>query len=264
MTITDGTLTRLRTAATAGDARSAFDLARLLSLVPYDPDDPDSQYEGGQSWPEEDWLRAILDTRPSDVPAMTLLVGRLAQRIDYWLNVEENNPDAAEDETTLEAWQGEVEELMSRIRTADTAHTVPAQSLAELAELLDEEAEPDDTDGDEDELAYDCYVMDDTAWSGSVAHCATIVTTCPDELRWACDRWFSMVDGCGMSGSATLTTYVRGEEASVIDLAEHFDDTAKTLDWDAFTLPPLTGERLPAGLPVPGQGLFYGFAATVK
>ncbi|MET9670646.1 hypothetical protein ABZY19_35685 [Streptomyces sp. NPDC006475] len=59
MAINDETITGLRAAAISGDAQSAYELARLLCLVPFDPADRAPGYEGGQSWPEEHWSRAI-------------------------------------------------------------------------------------------------------------------------------------------------------------------------------------------------------------
>ncbi|MFD8545906.1 hypothetical protein [Streptomyces sp. NPDC059649] len=240
MTIDDERLTRLRTAATAGDADAAFALGRLLCLTATGPADVPEDLDGaGQSWPEEPWLRAALGRHPDHVPAMTLLAGRLAQQIDFWQNMCELDPEAAEaygeDDTTLGRRQAEVQELLARAGAAGPAHHTAGP--------------------------YGFYVLDDTGWSGSAAHCATIVAARPDELRWACDQWFSVVGGCGLSGAPTLTAYAHGEEVSVVHLAEHFD---RTVDWDAVPLPPLTGEELPPGLPVPGSGLHYGFAGRVE
>ncbi len=239
MTIDDERLTRLRTAATAGEAGAAFALGRLLCLTATGPADAPEDIEGpGQNWPEEPWLRAALDSRPGHVPAMTLLAGRLVQQIDFWQNMCELNPEAAEaygeDETTLARRRTEADALLARAAAAGPEHH-PAGP-------------------------YGCYVLDDTGWSGSTAHGATLVASRPEELRWACDQWFSVVGGCGLSGAPTLTTYAHGERTSVIHLAAHFD---RTVDWDTVPLPPLTGEELPAGLPVPGSGLPYGFAARV-
>ncbi|MGW0735607.1 tetratricopeptide repeat protein [Streptomyces sp. NPDC002851] len=267
MAIDDKTITRLRTAATVGDPKAAYELARLLCMTASDPADASADFEV-QTWPEEPWLRAVLSTRPLDVPAMTLLAGRLIQQIDHWQNMLDLNPDAAEeygeDETTIRRRQAEAEELFTRIRAADPENHVTGSGLAELAELAELIGLPCESREivaeHHHEAAYSFYVLDDTAYSGSVAHCATIVATRPDELRWACDQWISVVEGCGMGGEPTLTTYTHGEETSVINLADYFD---QAIEWDAFTLPPLGGEELPAGLPVPGRGLHYGFAGRV-
>lgn len=264
MGIDDVTITRLRTAATVGDTQAAYELARLLCLTAADPADSSADF-AVQTWPEEPWLRAVLSTRPLAVPAMTLLVGRLIQQIDHWQNMLDLNPGAAEeygeDETTIRRRQIEAEELFARIGAADPENHLTGPGPAEWAELIGLPADSRGTvAAHHHEAAYSFYVLDDTAYGGSVAHCATIVATCPDELRWACDQWNSVVEGCGMSGEPTLTTYTHGEEASVINLADYFD---QAIEWDAFTLPPLVGIPLPAGLPVPGRGLHYGFATRV-
>ncbi|KIZ14473.1 hypothetical protein SNA_35940 [Streptomyces natalensis ATCC 27448] len=271
----------MRTAAAAGDTQAALAWGRLLCLTAAGPAGTAADGAEGQTWPEEPWLRAVLRRRPRDVPAMTLLAGRLAQQIDYWENMTELNPSDAEefgeDEATIGRRRAEAADLLARIRAAapgpdlapgsgsDPGHRLTRPGLAELAAMLElptpsgESAPepPHDSGG-----AHSFYVLEDDAWSGSVIHRTTIVAARPDELRWACDQWFRLTEGCGLSGSATLSGYAYGEQVSVVDLAEHFDDGRMV--WTDCAFPPLPGAPLPPGLPVPGRDLFYGFAARVE
>ncbi|MFH8678345.1 hypothetical protein [Streptomyces lydicus] len=268
MTINDEAIEHLRTAAAAGDTRAALGWSRLLCLTAAGPAGPAADGAEGQTWPEEPWLRAVLRTRPRDVPAMTLLAGRLAQQIDYWRNMTELNPSDAEefgeDDTTIGRRRAEAADLLARIRAADPERHLTGPGTAELAAALELPVPPGETAAgpSRDGGGHSCYVLEDDAWSGSVVHRTTIVASRPDELRWACDQWFRLTDGCGLSGSATLTGYAYGERVGVVELAGHFGDTG--MAWDDCALPDLPGEPLPPGLPVPGQDLFYGFAARVE
>ncbi|WP_432045020.1 hypothetical protein [Streptomyces asiaticus] len=251
MTITDETLTRLRTAAAAGDAQAALRLGRLLCLTAADPAEPG---DGEPTWPEEPWLRAALEAHPDDVAALTLLTGRLAQQISYWEACLDMNPDVmkwyGEDESTVERRRIEAEQLYARIRAAGPDRHAEA-GLDELAVLLGVGDKP------AAEGTYSFYVMEDEAWSGSVRHSATIVASDADEIRWASDKWFAPAEG-GIGGEPTLTAYVDGAEVGSLDLGPHL------ADWGAVAVPALSGARLPAGLPVPGRGLHHGFAGGAE
>ncbi|MGW4073195.1 hypothetical protein ACWELB_06685 [Streptomyces asiaticus] len=255
MTITDETLTRLRTAAAAGDAQAALRLGRLLCLTAADPAEPG---DGEPTWPEEPWLRAALEAHPDDVAALTLLTGRLAQQISYWEACLDMNPDVmkwyGEDESTVERRRIEAEQLYARIRAAGPDRHAEA-GLDELAVLLGVGDKP------AAEGTYSFYVMEDEAWGGSVRHSATIVASDADEIRWASDKWFTPTKG-GIGGEPTLTAYVDGAEVGSLDLGPHLADGG--VDWGAVAVPALSGARLPVGLPVPGRGLHYGFAGGAE
>lgn len=256
MAITAETITRLRTTAMAGDGRAALQLGRLLCLTASEPRAPG---DGDQSWPEERWLRAAVEARPDDIEALTLLAGRLAQQISYWEAVLDMNPDVmedyGEDEGTVRRRQIEAEELYARIRAAGPLGHAAEAGLDELAVLLGVSGESAAA-----EAAYSFHVFEDEAWSGSVRYGTTIVASDADEIRWACDEWFALETG--LSSAPTLTTYVDGAQVSSIDLRRHLVDT--TVSWDGVDVPELTGVPLPVGLPVPGRGLYYGFAGAAE
>ncbi|WP_432251328.1 hypothetical protein [Streptomyces sp. HNM1019] len=255
MTITDDTLVRLRSTAAAGDAQAALRLGRLLCLTAADPAEPG---DGEPSWPEEPWLRAAVAADPDDVAALTLLTGRLAQQISYWETCRDMNPDVmkwyGEDESTVERRRIEAEQLYARIRAAGPTRHAEA-GLDELAVLLGVGDKPAAED------AYSFYVMEDEVWSGSVRNSATIVASDAAEIRWACDKWLTLSEG-GLGGEPTLTAHVDGAEVGSVDLGQHLADSG--VDWDAVAVPELAGSRLPAGLPVPGRGLHYGFAGEAE
>ncbi|CDR17437.1 hypothetical protein [Streptomyces iranensis] len=255
MTITDETLVRLRSAAAAGDAQAALRVGRLLCLTAADPTEPG---DGEPTWPEEPWLRAAVAAHPDDVEALALLTGRLAQQISYWEACLDMNPDVmkwyGEDEGTVERRHIEAEKLYARIRAAGPTRHAGA-GLDELAVLLGVGDKP------VAECAYSFYVMEDEAWSGSVRHSATIVASDAAEIRWACDKWFTLSQG-GIGGEPTLTAYADGAEVGSVGLGPHLADGG--VDWDAVAVPGLSGSRLPAGLPVPGRGLHYGFAGGAE
>ncbi|WP_251076914.1 tetratricopeptide repeat protein [Streptomyces benahoarensis] len=254
MAITDEVITRLRSGAVAGDAHAALQLGRLLCLTASDPQEPG---DGEPTWPEEHWLRVAVEAHPNDVEALTMLTGRVAQQISYWESVLEMNPDVmaeyGEDVGTIRQRQIEAEDLYARMHAAGPLDHAEA-GLDELAMLLGVRS----TKGKPaTEGAYSFYVWEDEGWSGSVRHSATIVASDADEIRWACDEWLALSEG-GVGGDPTLTTYVDGVELSSIDLGQYLIEG--TMPWDVVPVPELTGSRLPAGLPVPGCGLYYGFS----
>lgn len=252
MAITDETITRLRSAAAAGDAQAALGLARLLCLTVFDPMEP---AEDDPNWPEEHWLRAAVETCPDGVEALTLLTGRLAQQIAYW---------EAMDMAGMAAEHGQAEgavrrrreaaELYARIRTA-RPHGPMEAGLDELAVLLGVSDKP------AAKSAYSFHVLEDWGGNGSQSHHVTIVASDTDEIRWACDEWLVRSEDM-FSGAPTLTTYVAGAEVSSIDLGQHLVNGS--VNWSTAAVPELSGSPLPVGLPVPGRGLYYGFSLTVE
>ncbi|MGV9351220.1 hypothetical protein ACWDSD_42220 [Streptomyces spiralis] len=255
MAITDETITRLRSVAAAGDPQAALELGRLLCLTASDPAEPG---DGNPTWPEERWLCAAVEACPDDVEALTLLTGRLAEQISFWEAVRHVNSDfmaaCGEDYDTVRRRRIEAEELYARIRAAGPLGHAEA-GLDELAVLLGVSGKPA-----ADETVYSFYVLEDEGWSGSVRHSATIVARDADEIRWACDEWLALSEG-GF-GTLTLAAYVDGAEVSSIDLGLHLAD--EVVDWDGVAVPDLSGLRLPAGLPVLGRGLYYGFSSRAE
>src|SRR4051812_7307309 len=64
MLITDETIAGLRSTATSGELDAARELGRLLCLLPADPAELNLPYlEADQAWPEERWLRAVVNAR---------------------------------------------------------------------------------------------------------------------------------------------------------------------------------------------------------
>ncbi|WP_020575835.1 hypothetical protein [Actinopolymorpha alba] len=256
MVISDETITRLETAATTGDARAARELGRLLSLTATNPLDH-SLEEEGPTWPEERWLRAALKAYPDDVETLILLTGRLAQQVSHGENGLELNPDGVgdrgEDEGPVERIRAEARELFAQIGAAGPGGDAKA-GLQELAIRLGVSEKPPVQN------AYSFYLLKDEAGSGSMLYLVSIVASDPDEIRWACDAWLRLSVG-GFDESPVLVTYVDGAVVSSIDLGPYLTDHA--VDWSAVAVPELTGTRLPAGLPVPGRGLCYGFSMSV-
>ncbi|MFI9358769.1 hypothetical protein [Streptomyces lydicus] len=250
MAITDETITRLRSAAAAGDPQAALKLGKLLCLTAPDSAEPG---DGALIWPEERWLRAAVAACPDAVEALTLLAGRLAEQIDFWENADLDVTEYGQDEGIVSRLQAEAEELYARIRTAGPLGHAEA-GLDELAVLLGVSGKP------AVEATYSFYVLEDEGWSGSVRHSATIVACDADEIRWACDAWLALSDG-GF-GTLTLATYADGAKVGSIDLGQHIVD--EVVVWDAVAVPDLSGLRLPTGLPVPSLGLYYGFSGRVE
>lgn len=262
MTITDEAVAQLRSSAAAGDPQAALKLARLLCLTGTDPQGPDGN--GHQTWPEERWLRAVVEARPDGIEALTLLAGRLAQQISYWEDVLAIGPDWADEEEDLETdpyfmpvcgedWdtvrrrRREAEELYARIRAAGPLGDLES-GLDWLGSLLGAPVQPGMG------VLYSYYVLEDEGWSGSAHAYSAIVASDADEFRWGCDQYLARTDG----GLGTLTLIVHEASAQVhsTDLRQHLAEEA--VDWGSATLPDLSGRRLPAGLPVPG--FYYGYS----
>jgi len=261
----------LRTAAAAGDSRAALELGKLLCLTDTDPHGSGGI---GPWWPEEPWLRAAAQALPHDVEALMLLAGRLAQQVsrlgdlldiqagdpddlENVLDLEVGNPDAmkayGENADTVRRRRSEAEELYARIRAADPPGDWEP-GLDELGYLLGAREQPCTDRG------YSFYALRDDGWSGSAHFSVTIVASDADEIRWACDRWLASFEG-GL-GNLILDVYEVGAATRSIDLREHLD--YDTVDWRALTVPDLSGRRLPAGSPVPGRGLYYGFSEDLE
>ncbi|BBJ37797.1 hypothetical protein SSPO_005150 [Streptomyces antimycoticus] len=116
MAITDETIKRLRAAAAAGGPDAARELGRLLCMLRSDSLEHLRNPDFLLTWPEEQWLRAALRTRPDDRLAAVLLAGRLVQQINYW-KIDDDNANAhGEDERTL-------------VRRRDEAHALYTQTL---------------------------------------------------------------------------------------------------------------------------------------
>lgn len=249
MTITAEHVGRLQSAATAGDARAALELGKLLCLT-----DADSQDSGGIGpwWPEEPWLRTAVQALPHDVEALTLLAGRLAQQVSSLENMLDLDPDALAEygvnEDTVSRRRSEAEGLYARIRAAGPPSDLEP-GLDELGWLLGLRTQPSA------DMVYSFYVLRDDGWSGSAHFRATIVASDAEQIRWACDRWLKTLEG-GF-GNLVLDVCEAGAATQSINLREHLD--YDTVDWGTVTVSDLSARRLPAGLPVPGQELYYGF-----
>jgi hypothetical protein len=84
----------------------------------------------------------------------------------------------------------------------------------------------------------------------------TVVGSDADEFKWACDQVITHPE-IGFGGEdSNFTAYVDGTAVHSSGLPLRPDGRA---DWNAIAVPELTGVLLPAGLPVPGRGLHYGF-----
>jgi hypothetical protein len=198
------------------------------------------------TWPEEPWLRAALHARPDDRLAAVLLAGRLVQQIAYW-KIDDDNADAhGEDEHTL-------------ARRRDEAHALYTQVLkfapddpAARAGITALNAWADDT-GTFEDPPFSYYELKLDMGSRSFLHSESVVTTHPDEVRWACS-WLlapvmAEVEEPPFGVDLTLFTNADGHFDVTIRLDEHLKPDG-TLAWHAIEIPPLTGDPLPAGHPV--------------
>ncbi|MGV9351205.1 hypothetical protein ACWDSD_42125 [Streptomyces spiralis] len=256
MAITDETIKRLRAAATAGDPDAARELGRLLCMLRSDSLEHLMDPGFLLTWPEERWLRAALRARPDDRLASVLLAGRLVQQINFW-KIDDDNANAhGEDEHTLARRRDEAHALYTQ-----TLKAVPDDPAARagIAALI---AWAGDTDIPEDP-PFSYYDLTLDMGYGSYSHSETVVTTDPDEVRWACP-WLlapvvAEVKEPPFGVELTLFIYSDGRCDSVIRLDEHLQADG-TLAWDSVEIPPLNGEPLPAGHPV--GTLHYGYSCT--
>ncbi|MFC7831081.1 hypothetical protein [Streptomyces sp. NPDC057375] len=254
MAITDETINRLRAAATAGDPSVARELGRLLCMLRSDSLEHLMNPDFVLTWPEERWLRVALRARPDDRLAASLLAGRLVQQINYW-KIDDDNANAhGEDERTLTRRRDEAHALYTQ-----TLKAVPDDPAARAGiDALN--AWADDADMPEDP-PFSYYELTLEMGSGSYNHSETVVTTHPDEVRWACS-WLlapvvAEVKEPPFGVDLTLFIYSDGRCDSVIRLDEHLNADG-ILRWDVIEIPSLRGEPLPVGHPVGTR--HYGYS----
>ncbi len=240
----------LRVAAQAGDGEAAREYGRLLTLLP-------EAAENEPVWAGEPWLRAAVAALPDDALARTLLGSLLVTQVAAWQNIIDldHNADGEEIEAANTRRREEAEELLGGVLRADPEAPTPKACLAALAEVFDEGAYPESEDG---AFPYDYHHVQTDLWSGSVCTTLQLVVTDPEELRWACDQWLANYED--WTDGLTLTSYSRGKEIGNVTLSE---GSAKAIDWDAVTIPPLAGTPLPPGHPAPHWRTYYGFSAEV-
>ncbi|GAA2669872.1 tetratricopeptide repeat protein [Nonomuraea recticatena] len=252
MVIISERVAALRAMAHDGEAEAAREYGRLMGLLP-----DAALAEDEPVWAGEPWLRAAVAARPDDTLARTLLGSLLVTQIATWRNIAAIAPDA--DEGEIEAAntrrREEAEELLGGVLQVDPEAPTPKACLAALAEVFGEGDYPEDEDG---LFPYDYHLVQTELWSGSVCTTLRLVITDPEELRWACDYWLANHDD--LVGPLTLTSYSRGEEIGAMALVE---GSARTVDWEAVTIPPLTGVPLPPGHPAPHLRAYYGFTMEV-
>ncbi|MFI7147950.1 hypothetical protein ACIBO2_23810 [Nonomuraea sp. NPDC050022] len=250
MAITEELVTRLRAAATAGDPDAARELGRLLCMLRTDSREGIMDGEFLAAWPEEPWLRAALRARPDDQLAAVMLAGRLVQQIAYWRIDDDHAIAQGEDDHTLARRRDEAHALYVRVLEADPGNPAARAGVATLNAWADGAG---GIDALEKEPPFSYYELRLEAGSGSFLHSESVVTTHPDEVRWACS-WLmapvvAEVEEPPFGVELSLFTYSDGRFAGSINLGEHFTADG-LLDWDAVEIPPLTGEPLPAGHPV--------------
>ncbi|ANP52853.1 hypothetical protein J2Z21_000397 [Streptomyces griseochromogenes] len=254
MAITDETIKRLRATATAGDPDAARELGRLLCMLRSDSLEHLMNPDFLLTWPEERWLRAALRTRPDDRLAASLLAGRLVQQINYW-KIDDDNANAhGEDERTLARRRDEAHALYTQTLKAVPDDPAARAGIAALNAWADDADMPEDPPFSYYELTLEM------GGSGSYSHSETVVTSHPDEVRWACS-WLlapvvAEVKEPPFGVDLTLFIYSDGRCDSVIRLDEHL--TADGMLGDVIEIPPLNGEPLPAGHPVGTR--HYGYS----
>lgn len=254
MAITDETIKRLRAAATAGDPDAARELGRLLCMLRSDSLEHLMDPGFLLTWPEEQWLRAALRTRPDDRLAASLLAGRLVQQINYW-KIDDDNANAhGEDERTLARRRDEAHALYTQ-----TLKAVPDDPAA-LAGIAALNAWADGADMPQDP-PFSYYELTLETGSGSYSHSESVVTSHPDEVRWA-GSWLlapvvAEVKEPPFGVDLTLFICSDGRCDSVIRLDEHLTADG-ILGWDVIEVPPLKGEPLPVGHPVGTR--HYGYS----
>jgi hypothetical protein len=255
MAITEETIRKLRATATAGDADGARELGRLLCMLRSDSlEQLMNPEEFLLTWPEEPWLRAALHARPDDRLAAVLLAGRLVQQIAYW-TIDDDNADAhGEDEHTLARRRDEAHALYTHV--LQSAPDDPA-ARAGIAAL---NAWADDT-GTFEDPPFSYYELNLDMGSGSFLHSESVITTHPDEVRWASSRLLTPVVAevkePPFGVDLTLFTYSDGQFDTIVRLHEHLNADG-TLAWDAIEIPPLAGDPLPPGHPVGTR--HYGYS----
>lgn len=257
MAVTDETIEMLRAAATAGDPDAARELGRLLCMLRSDSLEQHMNPDFVLTWPEEQWLRAALRARPDDRLAALLLAGRLVQQISYW-KIDEDNANAnGEDERTLARRRDEAHALYTQTLKAHPDDPAARAGIATLNMWANDADMPEVPPFSYYELSLDMV-------SGSFSHTETVVTSDPDEVRWACSWLLALllaevqepVQEPPFGVDLTLFVYSNGRHDGIIRLDEHL--TADGVGWDDVEIPPLEGEPLPAGHPV--GTLHYGYS----
>ncbi|AUS80309.1 hypothetical protein C1701_20440 [Actinoalloteichus sp. AHMU CJ021] len=227
----------LRAEAESGDAGAAAELGRLLCVRPALSDADDVE----DLWPSERWLRAALRERPGDSVTTNLLASRLVQQIDA---IHETDLTLGEESARdgVERRRSEALALYDRVLDVNVADPAASAGLAALrAAASDEEPSADELR----QSRYSWYLVEVDTGSGAVSYVEQLVVTDPDELRWACDRFFHTY---GSLAGTTLMTFQAGEEDERIELAELGEDAQP--HWDTVRIPPLRGEPLPVAHPV--------------
>jgi hypothetical protein len=177
------------------------------------------------------------------------LAGQCAKQLFYFETSLELNPWHHVEPEVLEQLRQYAHECYMRARAVGTDGEHEA-GLDELAVMLgvDDKAPAED--------AYSYYLLHGETGSGSSAYTMTVVGSDADEFKWACDQVITHPE-IGFGGEdSTFTAYVDGTAVHSSGLPLRPDGRA---DWNAIAVPELTGLLLPAGLPVPGRGLHYGF-----
>ncbi|WP_433515297.1 hypothetical protein ACQP2T_06570 [Nonomuraea sp. CA-143628] len=249
MAVTEELISRLRAAATAGDPDSARELGRLLCMLRADSLEELMNGEFLATWPEEPWLRAAMRARPDDQLAAVMLAGRLVQQIAYWHIDDDHAIAHGEDDRTLARRRDEAHALYARVLNADPGNLAARAGVATLRALVDRTGPIDVL---EKEPPFSYYELHLEMGSGSFSHSERVVTTHPDEVRWACS-WLmapvvAEVEEPPFGVDLHLFAYTEGQFGGTIHLGEHFHADG-TLNWDAVEIPPLIGEPLPVGHP---------------
>ncbi|SEH01562.1 hypothetical protein SAMN05444920_12110 [Nonomuraea solani] len=252
MPITDETITSLRAAATAGAPNAARELGRLLSMLRTDSLEDARNSDFLATWPEEPWLRTALHARPDDHLAALLLAGRLVQQIAFWQIDTDHAAEHGENDQTLARRRAEAQALYTRVLQADPTNPTALAGTAALNTRADTTTAPE---------RFSYYELNLETGSGSFTHSERVITTDPDEVRWACS-WLmapvvAEVEEPPYGVDLHLFTYMNGSCDTTIDLGQHFT-TDGTLNWTTAKIPPLTGELLPAGHPVDAG--HYGYS----
>jgi hypothetical protein len=223
MSVVEGSFSRSRVAANAGDPDAAREFGRLLGLL-------DIEGDADGTLPCERWLRSAVAARPDDAEAAVLLAGRLAQQAGRK--------------------REEARELYERVLRADPEHPAARAGLAAVQGRLDEAG----ADG------YGYYLVQGEYWSGTDGRRERLVVADPHELRWACDAWLA---DCAPSSFHIyeLSVCTAGERLSTTNLGAVVPAADGSLNWDAVAIPPLPTEPLPVGHPVriDGVTIHYGW-----
>jgi hypothetical protein len=195
-----------------------------------------------------------VEAAPDDADALMLFAGQRAKELSYFETDLDLNPWHQIDAEVFGQLRQEAHELYTRARAVAVGGEYEA-GLDELATMLgvDDKAPAED--------AYSYYLLHGETGNGSMVYTMTVVGSDTDEFKWACDQVLTNAD-LGFGGEdCTFTAYVDGAEIQSSSLALQSDGR---VDWHSIAVPELTGVRLPAGLPVPGRGLHYGFFVTVE